>query len=167
MPQAMRAVFSPELLGWKRNQAGLRLRPAAVYSPSMDQRHQPKRLMPIGPICSAVLVIMLHDFGRRGHARRPGGFCLLCRLAEVVYLMEKNRLPESAYDDLKIALSDPEHVLKEAPFTIEILDAMRKVPRAAAPDMPDGIVAATALYFRVPVISRDRRIQSSTISSIW
>ncbi|HVR22678.1 MAG TPA: hypothetical protein VMU26_05100 [Candidatus Polarisedimenticolia bacterium] len=31
-------------------------------------------------------------------------------LAEVVYLIEKNRLPPSAYDELTQALADPEHV---------------------------------------------------------
>ena len=48
-------------------------------------------------------------------------------LAEIVYLIEKNRLPSSAYDDLKLALADPDHVLKEAAFTIEIVDALRQV----------------------------------------
>jgi PIN domain nuclease of toxin-antitoxin system len=38
-------------------------------------------------------------------------------LAEVVYLVEKNRLPSSAYDDLTQALTDPEHVFTEAVFT--------------------------------------------------
>ena len=50
---------------------------------------------------------------------------------------------------------------------MEIVDAMRKIPRAAVPDMPDRIVAATALYFGVPVISRDHRIQSSALQTIW
>lgn len=31
-------------------------------------------------------------------------------LAEVVYLVEKNRLPASAYVDLTEALADPDHV---------------------------------------------------------
>lgn len=88
-------------------------------------------------------------------------------LAEVVYLVEKGRLPFSAYDDLKSALLDSNHVLKEAPFTREIVDAMRRVPRVAVPEMPDRIVAATAVYFGVPVISRDRRIQSSAIPTVW
>lgn len=88
-------------------------------------------------------------------------------LAELVYLIEKNRLPPSAYDDLKRALADPDHVLKEAPFTIEIVDALRHVPRADIPDMPDRIVAATAVYFGVPVISRDGRIRSSNVETVW
>lgn len=88
-------------------------------------------------------------------------------LAEVVYLIEKNRLPPSAYDDLKLALADPDHVLKEAPFTVEIVDALRQVPRLAVPDMPDRIVAATALYFGAPVISRDARIRASGVQTVW
>ena len=67
--------------------------------------------------------------------------------AEIVYLIEKNRLPANAYADLKAAIADPDHVFKEAPFTVEIVDAMRQVPRADVPDMPDRIVAATGLYF--------------------
>ncbi len=88
-------------------------------------------------------------------------------LAEIVYLIEKNRLSPSAYDDLKLALADPDHVLKEAPFTVEIVDALRQVPRVAVPDMPDRIVAATAVYFGVPVISRDGRIRASHVQTIW
>jgi PIN domain nuclease of toxin-antitoxin system len=68
---------------------------------------------------------------------------------------------------LKAALTDPNHVLKEAPVTLEIVEAMRQVPRVAVPDMPDRIVLATAVYFGVPVISRDRRIQSSLIRTVW
>lgn len=88
-------------------------------------------------------------------------------LAEIVYLIEKNRLPPSVYDDLKLALADPDHVLKEAPVTVEIVDALRQVPRAAVPDMPDRIVAATAIYFGVPVISRDGRIRTSSVQTVW
>ena len=88
-------------------------------------------------------------------------------LAEIVYLVEKNRLPVSAYEDLKAALADPEYVIEEAPFTADVVEALRQVPRAEVSDMPDRIVAATALYLRVPVISRDRRIRSSNIQTVW
>ena len=88
-------------------------------------------------------------------------------LAEVLYLVEKGRIPHSAYDELKIALADSDHVLKEAPFTLEIVDAMRRVPRGQVPELPDRIVAATAVYFAVPVISCDKRIQSSIIPTVW
>jgi PIN domain nuclease of toxin-antitoxin system len=45
-------------------------------------------------------------------------------LAEIVYLIEKNRLPSSAYDDLRAALADPEYVIDEAPFNGAVVDAM-------------------------------------------
>ncbi len=88
-------------------------------------------------------------------------------LAEIVYLVEKGRLPASAYDELRSALNDPDFVLEEAPLTGEVVETMRQVPRAEIPDMPDRIVAATALYFGVPVISRDGRIRSSSVQTVW
>jgi PIN domain nuclease of toxin-antitoxin system len=88
-------------------------------------------------------------------------------LAEVVYLVEKGRLPASAYIDLQAALRDPDHVLQEAPVTAEIIDAMREVSRINVPDMPDRIVAATAAYFGVPAISRDGRIRASNVRTVW
>jgi PIN domain nuclease of toxin-antitoxin system len=88
-------------------------------------------------------------------------------LVEVVYLVEKNRLPASAYADLKKALHDPDHVLQEAPVTAEIIDAMLEVSRADIPDMPDRIVAATAVYFGVAAISRDGRIRASNVETVW
>jgi len=68
---------------------------------------------------------------------------------------------------LKAALADPEHVFKEAVLTSEVVDAMHLVPRDAVPDMPDRIVAATALYFGVPVISRDGKIRASSVQTVW
>jgi PIN domain nuclease of toxin-antitoxin system len=88
-------------------------------------------------------------------------------LAEVLYLVEKNRLPESAYEELTQALADPEHVFTEAPLTVAIVHAMRQVSRVEVPDMPDRIVAATAVYFDVPVISRDRRIRGARLKTVW
>jgi PIN domain nuclease of toxin-antitoxin system len=85
-------------------------------------------------------------------------------LAEVVYLVEKDRLPPSAFADLQVALRDPEHVLQESPVTAEIIDSMLGVSRA---DVPDRIVAATALYFEVPVISRDSRIRAANVETVW
>jgi PIN domain nuclease of toxin-antitoxin system len=64
-------------------------------------------------------------------------------------------------------MSDPEHVFKEAPFTVEIVDVMRQVPRADVPDMPDRIVAATGVYFGAAIISRDGRIRAANLRTVW
>jgi PIN domain nuclease of toxin-antitoxin system len=88
-------------------------------------------------------------------------------LAELVYLIEKNRLPAPVYDKLAAALADPDYVIEEGPFNRDIVETMRNVPRADVPDLPDRIVAATAMHFGVPVISRDSRIRSSSVQTIW
>lgn len=88
-------------------------------------------------------------------------------LAEIVYLVEKSRISASALEDLRSALENPNHVFKEAPFTKDVVNFMRQVPRDEVPDMPDRIVAATAVYFGVPVISRDGKIRASNVRTIW
>jgi PIN domain nuclease of toxin-antitoxin system len=88
-------------------------------------------------------------------------------LAEIVYLVEKGRLPEAVYDDLVRALADPEHVFTEAAFTGGIVESMRRVLRTEVPDMPDRMIAATAVYFGVPVLTRDRKILAAALTSIW
>ena len=58
-------------------------------------------------------------------------------------------------------------LLVEIPFDRNIALTLREVDRSQIPDLPDRIIAATALYLNVPVISRDRRIQLSSIDTIW
>jgi predicted nucleic acid-binding protein len=58
-------------------------------------------------------------------------------------------------------------LLVEIPFDRHIALSLRQVDRSQIPDLPDRIIAATALYLNVPVISSDRRIQLSSIDTIW
>lgn len=107
------------------------------------------------------------DFIEEAAAEQHSIAVSLISLAEIVYLVEKGRVPMNAYDILRDALADPEHVLTEAPVTVEIIESLRRVPRVAVPDMPDRIIAATAVHFRVPVITRDGRIQAADLKTIW
>ena len=88
-------------------------------------------------------------------------------LAEIVYLVEKQRIAPTAFDDIRRALSNPNHVFQEVPFTTRVVEAMRQIPRDAVPDMPDRIVAATAMFLGVPVISRDGQIRASNVKTVW
>jgi PIN domain nuclease of toxin-antitoxin system len=88
-------------------------------------------------------------------------------MAELLYLVEKGRLPQAAYDELAESLADPEHVFAEAVFTIAIVQSMRQISRTEVPDMPDRMIAATAVYFDVPVLSRDRHILSANVKTVW
>ena len=52
-------------------------------------------------------------------------------------------------------------------LTRGIAECLPHIPRAVVPDMPDRIIAATALHLGVPLVSRDRKIQASPIQTIW
>jgi PIN domain nuclease of toxin-antitoxin system len=86
---------------------------------------------------------------------------------EVAYLVEKKRLPDGAFENLLEAINDPGHILEEGPLTVGVAAIMRQISREAVPDMPDRIVAATAIFLRVPLISRDGRIRASDVPTIW
>jgi PIN domain nuclease of toxin-antitoxin system len=107
------------------------------------------------------------DFIQAAAARRDKVAVSAISVAELVYLVEKNRLPRSAYDELALALNNPAHVFTEAALTAKVVQSMWQVSRAAVPDVPDRIVAATAIYFKVPVLSRDGRIRSANLQTIW
>ncbi len=87
--------------------------------------------------------------------------------AEIVYLMEKGRIPANTFADLLTELDDPNPILKEIPFQRKIAETMPQIDRTKVPDLPDRIIAATALQASVPLISRDRKIQLSGLNTIW
>jgi predicted nucleic acid-binding protein len=88
-------------------------------------------------------------------------------LAEVVYLSEKGRIAAQALERVLATLDKPDATLVEIPFDRAIAVAMRGIDRSQVPELPDRIVAATGLHLGVPVISRDRKIRSSVVTTIW
>jgi len=88
-------------------------------------------------------------------------------LAEIVYLSEKNRIPEQTLERLLNEIEEDKSVLIEIPLDKNVVKALVRVERIQIPDLPDRIIAATALYAKVPVISRDRKIKLSDIQTIW
>lgn len=46
-------------------------------------------------------------------------------------------------------------------------DEMRRIPRNQLPDMPDRMIAATALHLGLPLITIDARIRRANIQTIW
>jgi PIN domain nuclease of toxin-antitoxin system len=88
-------------------------------------------------------------------------------LVETVYLIERRRLPLNALDRLRSALTDPNSGLFIAPVDAGVADALQDIPRDVVPDMPDRIIAATALHLGLPLVTRDRRLQAAGIQTIW
>ena len=88
-------------------------------------------------------------------------------LAEIVYLSEKGRIDPATLDRLLTAVDSEDAVLIEVPFDRHVAQALRKVRRTEVPDLPDRIIAATALHLGLPLISRDGKIQLSAVNTIW
>ncbi|MFN7948635.1 MAG: PIN domain-containing protein [Blastocatellia bacterium] len=88
-------------------------------------------------------------------------------LIEIVYLQEKGRIPlhlKTAFENkLKAGTSG----LVVADLTAGVVDALARIPRTEIPEMPDHIIAATALHLGLPLMSRDHRIRSSIVTTIW
>jgi PIN domain nuclease of toxin-antitoxin system len=88
-------------------------------------------------------------------------------LVEILYLSEKGRIPVDILDLLLTSLQTQDTFLDVVELNLSIVREMRNIPRDAVPDMPDRIIAATALHLGMPLISRDRKIQLAEIKTIW
>ena len=88
-------------------------------------------------------------------------------LVELTYLVEKGRLPIIVRERLLRMLDDPLTPFRLAPLDRAVADALELVDRTEIPDMPDRIVATTALTLRVPLVSCDEKLRASKIQTIW
>jgi PIN domain nuclease of toxin-antitoxin system len=105
----------------------------------------------------------IEEAGRRGMPVLISSISLV----EVVHLCEKGRIPSESLTRLEEELSLQDNAVCVADLTIAVALAVGRVIRDEVPEMPDRIIAVTALYFGVPVISRDRKIRISAVETIW
>ena len=88
-------------------------------------------------------------------------------LVELTYLAEKGRIPEAARERLVRVLDDPATPCRLAPLDRRVADALELVSRNDVPDLPDRIVCATAVSLGVPLVTRDGKIRTSQVQTIW
>lgn len=89
-------------------------------------------------------------------------------MVEIIYLTEKGKLPQLALDQLTNGLSSPNSSLIVVALDLAIAQTLNQIPSNIVPDMPDRIIAATALYLKLPLVTRDHKIQALTvIQTIW
>lgn len=88
-------------------------------------------------------------------------------LVELVYLVEKGRLPAVVAERMSALLDDAGSGLVVAQLDRGTADAVARVPRDTVPDMPDRIIAATALYLGMPLVTRDGKIRAADLETIW
>lgn len=88
-------------------------------------------------------------------------------LVELVYLVERGRIVADAFEKLLAELNRVNPTFKVVSLDSHIADALRRISRNLVPDMPDRIIAATAIHLGLPLVTRDRRLQSAGIQTIW
>lgn len=90
------------------------------------------------------------------------------RIVELVYLIEKGKIPQDVLDLLRVAFDDSTTAFRLAGLNREIVDAVEIIPRSLVSDMPDRIIAATALYLSLPLVTKDHKIHAlQSIQTIW
>src|SRR5258708_15937180 len=88
-------------------------------------------------------------------------------LVEVVYLVERGRIVGDAFERFVSELSRDNPAFAVVPLDSQIATALRRISRDLVPDMPDRIIAATALHLGLPLVTRDRRLRSAGLQTIW
>jgi len=88
-------------------------------------------------------------------------------LVEITYLIEKGRVHPAVMPRLLDEFDNPATTLQLANLDLGVSRALQFISRNDVPDMPDRIIAATAWFNGLPLVTRDRRIQSCGIETIW
>jgi len=87
---------------------------------------------------------------------------------ETVYLAEKNRIPQASLAAALTVLQEGFDNFLLAPLDLPAIQALRRIPRSLVPDMPDRIIAATALAMQLPLLSKDSAIAAvEQIETVW
>jgi PIN domain nuclease of toxin-antitoxin system len=81
-------------------------------------------------------------------------------LVEIIYLTEKQRIPADAAQKVFELLRSGADNYRVAALEVAVAQAVQQVDRALVPELPDRIIAATALHLGLPLICHDRQIES-------
>ncbi|MGI8640079.1 MAG: type II toxin-antitoxin system VapC family toxin [Pyrinomonadaceae bacterium] len=88
-------------------------------------------------------------------------------IVEIIYLIEKRRLEEQDLQDLLKEVKNPLSNFELVSIDLIVTQSLRQIKRDEVPDMPDRIIAATALYLNVPLVTRDGKIRATNLATIW
>ncbi len=89
-------------------------------------------------------------------------------IVEIIYLIDKGKLSLQTLNRLIQYLKLPNSSFATQDLTEDIAQTLAQIPRSIVPDMPDRIIAATALHLKLPLVTKDSKIQALTsIQTIW
>lgn len=83
-------------------------------------------------------------------------------LIELQYLTEKNRINPAVLPKVLAEIDDLQPIIEVIPIDRAIADHLALIPRQTVPEMPDRIIAATALMLGVPLVTADTKIRLLT-----
>jgi PIN domain nuclease of toxin-antitoxin system len=89
-------------------------------------------------------------------------------IVELIYLTEKAKIPADVLISLRQALDDPTTAFRLITLSRDVSDEVENISRLIVPEMPDRIIAATALLLNLPLITKDSKILAlQNIKTIW
>ena len=87
-------------------------------------------------------------------------------IIEVVYLEEKHKISAGTAERIRQACEADIPSIEVVPIDSRVAYSVRQISRADVPDMPDRIIAATAVALGVPLVTRDGKIRASDVHTI-
>jgi len=90
-------------------------------------------------------------------------------IVELRYLVEKGRsILESDFRLVVNTLNNPNSALTFASLNQATAEDVERIPRSVVPEMPDRLIAATALNLNLPLVSKDTEITNlQNVTVIW
>ncbi len=88
-------------------------------------------------------------------------------LVEMQYLVEKGRIPLEALTRLTAMLERDDGPFRVVAVDQGVATCISQVSRKIVPDMPDRILAATAVFRNLPLVTCDQQIRQAPIRTIW
>jgi PIN domain nuclease of toxin-antitoxin system len=89
-------------------------------------------------------------------------------LVEMQYLTEKSKIKPTVLVQVLAEIDAPQPIIEVIPLDREVADHLALIPRAIVPDMPDRILAATALTLNLPLVTADTKIRALTsVATVW
>jgi PIN domain nuclease of toxin-antitoxin system len=86
---------------------------------------------------------------------------------ELTYLVEKGKIAQVVLSELWAAVADPAEPVDALPLSLDVTRMLHQIPRAIVPDMPDRIIAATALAHNLSLVTADKKLHAAPITTIW
>lgn len=87
-------------------------------------------------------------------------------IIEIIYLEEKRKLSAGAAERIRQACAAEDPSIEIVAIDERVAYGIKDIVRAEVPDMPDRIIAATAVSLGVPLVTRDHKIRSSGVHTI-